>query len=343
MSEGRWRVLVSEPMDDIGPESLADVADLVWYDEYADRASMGADIERFDAVIVRTFEVDRALLDRARRLKVVAKHGAGLDNVDIEAATERGVVVCNTPDVNARSVAEHALTMMLAVRKRLGVVDADVRSGTWDRTKYVSHELRRDVLGLFGCGAIGREVTALAQGIGMEVVYYDPYLPADEGPAGATPIETKADLFERADAVSVHAPLTDETRGAISAAEFDALGPNGILVNTSRGPVVNEAALVEALESEAIAGAGLDVFEHEPLDPDHPLFEVENVLVSPHVAGTTVEALRRMSRGAARNVRAVYEGRRPETAVNDVDAVRDDDTEEITEDAGGYDSSDADR
>lgn len=319
MPEQRWRVLVPEPMDDVGPEDLADVADCVWYDEYDGIREMRADIDRFDAVIVRTFAVDRPLLDRATHLTVIAKHGAGLDNVDVAAATEREIVVCNTPDVNAPSVAEHALTLLLAVRKRVRVADVDVRSGTWNRTKYVSGEFRGDTLGLFGCGAIGAELAALARGIGMDVVYYDPYLRPKEGPPRATCTESKAALFERADAVSVHAPLTDETRGAISTRELAALGPDGIVVNTARGSIVDEDALVEALETSTLAGAGLDVFESEPPDSDHPLFACENVLFTPHVAGSTVEALERMSRGAARNIRTVYEGHLPETAVNDVD------------------------
>ncbi|QLG27282.1 hydroxyacid dehydrogenase [Halorarum halophilum] len=319
MAEDRWRVLVPEPMDEAGPESIADVADCVWYDEYDGREQMRADIGRFDAVVVRTFVVDGALLDCADRLKVVSKHGAGLDNVDVEASTEAGVVVCNTPDVNAPSVAEHAMTLLLAVRKRIRVADADVRGGTWDRTKYTASEVRGDTLGLFGSGSIGGEMAALARGFGMDVVFYDPYLPAGEGPLGATRVETTDDLFGCSDAVSVHTPLTDETRGAISTAELDALGQDGILVNTARGGVIDEDALVAALDDGTLAGAGLDVFAEEPPDADHPLFSFENVVVTPHVAGSTVEALERMSRGAAANVRTVYEGRLPETSVNEVD------------------------
>lgn len=318
MAERRWRVLVPEPMDAVGPESIDDIADAVWYTEYDGAVEMRDDIDRFDAVVVRTFEIDEALLDRADRLEVVAKHGAGLDNVDIDAATERGVVVCNTPDVNATSVAEHAVTLLLAVRKRVRVADADVRSGAWDRTKYVTHEIRGDTLGLFGCGNIGSRVTELARAFGIDVVFFDPYLPADAEPAGAACVDEKATLFERADAVSVHAPLTEETRGAISTPELDALGPGNILINTARGGVVDEDALADALADDTLAGAGLDVFESEPPDPDSPLFDFENVVATPHVAGVTVEALERMSRGAARNIRTVYEGRLPETAVNDV-------------------------
>jgi len=311
----RWRVLVPEPVDEAGPESIADIAEVVGPDAHPSDAARRADIDRFDAVVVRTFEVDRELLARADRLKVIAKHGAGLDNVDVGAATDHGVVVCNTSDVNAPAVAEHAVALALAVRKRLRVADANVRAGVWDRTKYVAPELAGDTLGLFGCGSIGERVAELADAFGMDVIVFDPYLTEETAPFGAELVETPADLFGRADVVSVHAPLTEETRGAIGTAELVGF-EDGLLVNTARGGIVDEDALVAALEDDTLAGAGLDTFETEPPAPDHPLFDFETVVATPHVAGSTVEALERMSRGAAENIRTVYEGRLPETTVN---------------------------
>lgn len=315
MADRAWRVLVTEPIDDAGPESLADIAEVVGPDAYGDDAARRADVDRFDAIVVRTFTVDRALLEGADRLRVIAKHGAGLDNVDVAAATEQGVVVCNTPDVNAASVAEHAVALALAVRKRLRVADADVRAGTWNRTKYLAPELAGDVLGLFGCGSIGERVATLSKAFGMDVVALDPYLAEETVPSGVRLVDSSVELFERADVVSVHAPLTDETRGAIGTAELAGF-EDGVLVNTARGGIVDEDALVAALDDGTLAGAGLDVFETEPPAPDDPLFEFENVVATPHVGGATVEAMERMSRGVADNIRAVYEGRLPDTAVN---------------------------
>jgi D-3-phosphoglycerate dehydrogenase len=310
-----WRVLVPEPMDETGVEAMAEFAEVVGMDAHPGDAARREDIGRFDAVVVRTFEVDRSLLERADRLKVIAKHGAGLDNVDVEASTEHGIVVCNTPDVNAPSVAEHAITLALAVRKRLRVADADVREGTWDRAKYVSPEMAGDTLGLFGCGSIGARVAELAGAFGMDVVTFDPYLTPKMTPPDVRLVDSSADLFERADVVSVHAPLTDETEGAIGSEELAAFG-GGILVNTARGGIVDEDALATALEDGTLAGAGLDVFEEEPPDTDDPIFGAENVIVTPHVAGATVEAMERMARGVAENVRTVYEGHLPGTTVN---------------------------
>ena len=315
MTDRTWRVLIPEPVDESGPESIADIVEVVGPDAHPDDAARRADIGRFDAVVVRTFEMDRALIERAERLKVIAKHGAGLDNVDVAAATDHGVVVCNTPDVNAPSVAEHAVSLALAVRKRLRVADADVRAGRWDRTKYVAPELAGDTLGLFGCGSIGERVAELAGAFGMDVLVYDPYLTRETAPRDVELVDSPADLFDRADVVSVHAPLTDETRGAVGAAELARL-EDGILVNTARGGIVDEDALAAALEAGTVLGAGLDTFESEPPDPESPLFEFENVVATPHVAGSTVEAMERMSRGAAENVRTVYEGRLPGTTVN---------------------------
>ena len=315
MTDRTWRVLAPEPMADAGPESITDIAEIVGPDAYPDEAALREDVGAFDAIVVRTFEVDRALLESADRLKLIAKHGAGLDNVDVEAATEHGVAVCNTPDVNAPSVAEHAVTMALAVRKRIRVADADVRAGTWDRSKYLAPELAGDTLGLFGCGSIGARVAELLGAFGMDVLVFDPYLTEETTPDGTELVGSSTELFERADVVSVHAPLTDETRGAIGSEELSVF-EDGIVVNTARGGIVDEEALVAALEDGTLAGAGLDVFEEEPPARDHPVFEFENVLTSPHVAGATVEAMERMSLGVAENIRAVYEDRLPETTVN---------------------------
>lgn len=315
MTDRPWRVLIPEPVDDAGPELLGEFAEVVSPDAHPDDAARRAEIGSFDAIVVRTFEVDAELLDRADRLKVISKHGAGLDNVDIDAATEHGVVVCNTPDVNAPSVAEHALALLLSVRKRLRVADRDVRAGVWDRTKYTAPELAGDTLGLFGCGTIGSEVADRARAFGMEVLTRDPYLTPETTPEGVELVGSTAELFDRADAVSVHTPLTDETRGAVGADELARMD-GGIVVNAARGGIVDEDALAGALADGSVAGAGLDTFESEPPATDNPVFEFENVIATPHVAGSTVEAMERMSVGAAENIRTVHEGDLPETTVN---------------------------
>lgn len=311
-----WEVLLPPTIDPAGPASLSSFARCTGMDAYDSVDDALADIGRYDAIVVRVAELDADVIARADRLSVVAKHGAGLDNVDVDAASARGIVVCNTPGANARSVAEHALTLLFGVRRHVRAADEHVRDGGWTRSAFTGRELTGDTLGLFGFGAIAREMAALAEGVGQTVLAYDPYVSDDDVPAAVERVPDSETLFERADAVSVHAPLTAETRGAVSTPELRALGPDGVLVNTARGPVVDEAALVSALESGLVAGAGLDTFAEEPPGPDHPLYARDDVLLTPHVGGVTREALERMSRRAAANVRTVYEGGLPESTVN---------------------------
>jgi D-3-phosphoglycerate dehydrogenase len=311
-----WNVLVPADIDPSGPESITDFATYTGMDEYPSVDDALDDIARYDAVIMRVAPLDAAVIDRADRLRVISKHGAGLDSVDIDAASARGIVVCNTPGANSRSVAEHAMSLLFAVRRNLRAADRHVRSGAWNRAEFTGHELTGDTLGLFGFGAIAREAADLAHGMGQNVLTYDPYVPDTDIPARVARVTDLSDLFARSDAVSVHTPLTDETRHAVSDEELAALGDGGVLINTSRGAVVDEAALLSALETGRLSGAGLDTFEQEPPGEDHPLYARDDVLLTPHVGGVTDAALARMSRRAARNVRTVYEGELPNSTVN---------------------------
>ena len=312
----QWNVLLPMEIDPSGPASISDFASCTGMDAYGSYEAALADIDRYDAVIVRVAELTAEVIERAPRLQVIAKHGAGLDNVDIEAASRNNIVVCNTPGANARSVAEHTIALLFAVRRNLRAADEHVRSGGWARGRFSGRELLGNTLGLFGFGAIARETAGLAHGIGQHVLTYDPYVPDDEIPAHVERVADLAALCHRSDAVSVHAPLTEETRHAISTPELSTLGTDGVLLNTARGPLVDEAALLAALEAGDIAGAGLDTFETEPPGADHPLYARDDVILSPHIGGVTAEALRRMSTQAAANVRTVYEGDLPESTVN---------------------------
>jgi len=320
-SGSRWRVLLPENLHESGPASLREFADLTWLSEYdsADAARADVAADAYDAVVVRTVELDRATLAATDRLRVVSKHGVGLDSVDVDAASEAGVLVTRTPGQNVQAVAEHAVGMLFAARKRFLPATRDLRAGEWDRERYAGPELGSDTLGIYGVGAIGRRVAALADGVGMDVVGYDPCADPEEvrmvGSIGA--------LADAADALTVHAPLTGETAGAVGADALERLPASGVVVNCARGGIVDERALAAALEEERIAGAGIDVFAEEPPDADDPLLAHPNVVATPHCAGSTTEALCGMSEAAAANVRAVYEGRTPEHAVN-ADAVASD-------------------
>ncbi len=312
----QWEVLLPPQIDPVGPTSIEKFAQCTGIDEYESTEAALEDIGRYDAVIVRVTELEAAVLEQADRLKVIAKHGTGLDNVDIDAASRREIIVCNTPGVNARSVAEHAIALLFGVHRNLHTADRHVRDGQWDRGAFAGHELKGDTLGLMGYGSIARQTAAMASALGQEIITYYPNHPADAVPDGVDRVKRFIELFERADAVSIHAPLTAETHHAISMPELEALGENGIIINTARGGIVDESALCEALEEGVIRGAGLDNFAQEPPGPDHPLYQRDDVLLTPHIGGVTNQALARMSTEAAANVRTVYEGGIPETTVN---------------------------
>ena len=310
-----WQLLCPPEIDPVGPSALDDIATSTGMDSYDSPQDALADIARYDAIIVRATELDSEVIDRANNLQVIAKHGTGLDNVDIAAASRNGIVVCNTPGVNAQSVAEHALALLFGVRRNLHTADRHVREGGWDRGAYTGFELQGSTLGLMGYGSIAQATATMARGIGIDVTIYDPHY-SDELPAAVDRVESLTDLFAVADAVSLHAPLVESTRHAVSTAQLAALGADGVVVNTARGGIVDETALIAALDDGQIGGAGLDTFEDEPLGAEHPLCDYENVLLTPHLGGVTHDALAQMSREAAANVRAVYERTLPESTVN---------------------------
>jgi len=257
---------------------------------YADRPSGPDDlVERIrDAEIVinirSTSRFTADVLARCPKLRLISIWGTGTDNVDLAAAHERGVKVTNTPGVGAPAVAEHTLALMLAVARRLVEVDAQVRRGEWPRAMVT--QLRGKTLGLIGTGAIGRDVAGLARGIGMRVVAWTFHPQGDVAEWMAFD-----DVFRVADVVSVHVRLSPDTAGMIRRQHFDLMKPTAIFVNTARGAVANEADLVEALRARRIAGAGLDVFEHEPLPPGSPFLSLPNVVLTPHSAGITPESM----------------------------------------------------
>jgi glyoxylate reductase len=273
------------------------------------------------AVTLLHDKVDGALLDAAGpQLKVVANVAVGYDNIDVAAATERGVLITNTPGVLTDATADIALALILIVTRRLGEGERLVRSGetwSWDMFFLLGRGLAGKVLGVIGLGAIGQATARRALAFGMRIAYAAPRratasVEEQLGAARHLPLD---ELLGVSDVVSIHCPLTPETRHLIDARRLAQMRPEAFLVNTARGPIVDEAALVDALARGAIAGAGLDVFEHEP--EVHPgLLELENVVLLPHLGSATIETRTAMGVLAARNVIAVLNGERPLTAVN---------------------------
>jgi D-3-phosphoglycerate dehydrogenase len=240
-------------------------------------------------------------------LKMVCVWGTGTDNIDLNAAGMRGVTICNTPGVNAFAVAEHALSLMLAVARKVPTLDAEMRKGKWPRELHT--QLVGKTLGVFGLGTIGARVAALGKAIGMDVLGWSAL--GEEArirKAGATPA-TKDEILARADVISLHVRLATDTRGFIGRKEFDMMKPTAILVNTGRGALVDRDALLAALKERKILGAGLDVFHQEPLAPDDPILSLPNVVLSPHNAGQTPEVIRDGLLRAVENVEHFLRGK----------------------------------
>lgn len=259
----------------------------------------------------------RALIERCDRLLAVCSAGAGYDVIDVEACTRAGIAVCNNSGPGAEAVAEHALGFMLDLAKRITVADRALRAGpVGDRLRLRGNQLLGKTLGVVGLGAIGGRLVELCAPFGMEVLVSDPYL--DDAAADARGVQrvTLAELVRRSDFVQVTCPLTSETEGLIGRAEFAAMKPTAFFITTARGPVHDEAALLDALRSGGIAGAGLDVFHEEPPRQDNPLLQLENVVATPHTAGITVEAARDIAVATATQWQSVFAGQLPPRLLN---------------------------
>ena len=319
------KVLLSEAIHESAVRLLENKAEVIVCPEPSEEAIADL-IGDVDALIIRTAgKVTREMIKQAGRLKVISRTGGGLNNVDIEAATDYKVVVCGVKGPQDRMVAEHTVSLMGALAKQFFYLNAQVRKGNFaSRKEYRPAGLSGKRVGLIGLGRIGRLVADICvRAFRMEVWAYDPFVtPETSGAEDIVLKEDMAEVIRTADFLSLHVPLTENTRGLLGSAEFELMKPGAFVINTSRGEVVQEAALVAALKSKKIAGAGLDVFEKEPPDAANPIFDMQNVIVTPHSAALTKEVVAELAKGSAENVINVLEGRPPSYSPN-WDAVQD--------------------
>ncbi len=273
-----------------------------------------------DALMVVAEPVTARVIESLDRCRVIARFGSGLDNVDVEAATARGIQVTYVPAASVEEVSDHAIAMMMALARRLPALDAAVRGGEWAIPTGLPpfRRLRGQRLGIVGAGRIGQMVARKAGGLGLEAVAFDPYASDEQLEAsGVRPLPLD-ELLATSDHVSIHAPLTAETRHLIGRRELALMKPEANIVNVARGGLVDQAALAEALADGEIAGAGIDVLEQEPPDPDDKLLSLPNVILSPHVAHSSRESLDDLRNTVIEDVAAVLAGRPPEHPVNEV-------------------------
>ena len=309
------RILVAEP---IAPEG---VALLRAHHEVDERpgltpAELCASLADYDALIVRSqVQVDAAVIAAGPRLQVIGRAGVGVDNVDLEAATRAGITVVNAPTGNTIAATEHTLALLYGVARKIAAADASVRRGEWQRTQFTGLELRGRTLGLVGLGKIGQAIAARARAMEMAVLASDPYVTAEQAAHHGAELVPFDDLLAQADVVSVHVPLSRATRGMIGAKELGRMKPGAILLNVARGGVVDEAAVAAALSAGTLAGAGIDVFEHEP-PVDSPLLDAPNTLLTPHLGASTAEAQVAVAEEIADQVIDVLAGRSARYAVN---------------------------
>ncbi|HYA09825.1 MAG TPA: phosphoglycerate dehydrogenase, partial [Gaiellaceae bacterium] len=306
------RILVREPIAEAGVDLLRSRFE-VDVDAESELAEI---IDRYDAIVVRSATMVTAdLIERADRLKVIGRAGVGVDNVDVEAATRRGIIVANAPESTVVSAAEHTVGLLVALARNIPQAHAALKQGRWERKAYGGVELAGKTLGVLGFGRIGQQVARRALGLGMSAVAYDPFVSAERfRELGVQRVETPQEVYAAADFLTLHLPLTQETRGSLDAAAFAQMRDGVRLVNAARGALVDEEALLDALRSGKVAGAALDVFSAEPYSG--PLLELDSVVVTPHLAASTDEAQDRAGVIVAEQVAAALEGGLVANAVN---------------------------
>ena len=312
------RVIVTEPIHEAGIQLLAGKVEIV-RPKAIDQATLAELIPDASAIIVRIAKLPAELIARADRLRVIGKHGVGIDNIDVKAATERGILITTTPVATEESVAEHALAMMLVLARRLREAESGLREGRFFATRdsIFMEDLAGKTLGIVGVGRIGARLAEICRvGLRMRVLASDPFVSDERLAAIGAERRDLPGLLAEADVISVHVPLTESTRGLIGAKQLAAMKPSAFLLNCARGGIIDELALAEALEAGRLAGAGIDTWATEPPDPTHPLLALPNVVATPHVAGNSEGALRLTALTVAEEVLAVLRGEQPRFVAN---------------------------
>lgn len=311
------KILVSDDVSESGLEPLRAAGFLVEKRTGMKPEELRAVVHEYDGLVVRSeTKVTTEVLDAAARLRAVGRAGVGVDNIDVAAATARGVIVMNAPDGNTMTTAEHTVALLLALARGVPQANASLRAGKWERKKFVGVELRGKTLGVVGLGRIGRVVASRARGFDMKVVAFDPFLAPEQLANTEIELAPLVEVCARADFLTVHTPLTAETRGIIGAKELAAMKREARVINCARGGLVDERALYDALKEGRIAGAALDVFEQEPPTTDHPLLTLENVIATPHLGASTVEAQEGVAVTVAEQMRDYFQTGALRGAVN---------------------------
>jgi len=286
------KVLVSDKMSQDGIDVLNATDGIqVVYKTNLNSEDLIKELQDADALIIRSStKVTKDIFAAVNKLKIIGRAGIGVDNIDCNTATERGVIVVNTPSGNATTTAEHAIAMLMALSRHIPQADKSMHQGAWEKSKFTGTEITGKILGVFGYGNIGKIVADRAQGLKMRVIVFDPFLTAEVAAKNGVELVTREKLFERADYITVHVPLNDSTRNLINKKTIETMKTGVRILNCARGGIVNESDLIDGLNSDKIAGAAIDVFEEEPPPKDNPLLKHERVICTPHLGASTAEA-----------------------------------------------------
>src|SRR2546428_7788099 len=311
-----FRILVCGPIAEDGVEALKRSGADVDVRTGVSPVELRKSVDGYDALVVRSeTKVTREIIEASSTLQVVGRAGIGVDNIDLDAATERGVVVVNAPTGNIISAAEHAIALMLCLSRHIPEANASLRAGKWERGRFMGLEVRGKTLGIVGLGQVGSEVARRARGLEMRVVAHDPFVPEERARVLGVDLLSMKQLLKEADFVTIHTTLSQGTKKLLGEAELRAMKASARIINTARGGIVDEIALKKALDEGVIAGAALDVFETEPLT-SHPLFDSDKVVVTPHLGASTAEAQERVAVDVAEQILAVLNGQPARYAVN---------------------------
>jgi D-3-phosphoglycerate dehydrogenase len=317
MDNRQWNILVTGLICAEAQRMLEARAKVISVPPYASAQELVKLVkeQKTEGLIVRMGKIGRDVLTASSQLRVIAKHGTGVDNIDVAVATELGLPVLITPYANFESVAEHTVGFIFALSKKLTFFDSQLRvNQSWDKTTYQTEELYHKSIGIIGLGRIGMRVVQLLSPLEMKILGYDPYISEEEFPKEVQRLAALKELLSTADIVSIHCPLTKETYHLLGEPELKMMKPNAYLINTARGKIIDEKALIEALDEGIIAGVALDTFEEEPPSMDSPLFKLDNVITTPHIAGVSQESFIRMGITATEMVFKVLEGK-----INEID------------------------
>ena len=309
------KVLIADAINEKGIENLREVADVV-VDTEITPEELADTINEYNGIIVRSrTKLTKEIIEKADNLQIIARAGVGVDNIDLDAATKKGIMVVNSPESTSVTVAEHTMGLILSMARKISIADKSVKEGKWEKKKFMGVELRNKTLGVIGMGRIGSQVVNRCKAFGMDAMAYDPYLPEEVAKQMGVELTDLDNVLENADFITIHVPLTPETEHSISTEQFEIMKDDAFIVNCARGGIIDEDALYDALANNKISGAALDVFEDEPLE-NSKLVELDNIVLTPHIAASTKEAQRDAAIIVADEIIELTKGNTPKNVLN---------------------------